>query len=141
MWQHGFELKLKEILNHFDGKVSMELSNQLFQMKQENESVTILFTDVSEEDGVQETLTFEEMYTVLVPKGKLDYLWLMDDVIYEINQEDAKEPIVLGYLKNLLHPIANTFATRKPNMEPMKKLVVSHRFVNNGKEYGQLALF
>lgn len=158
MWNTGFAKYLQEILEAFMGEIS-------YQWKNGETSVELKLIDQGEEILIklsenqvvrEETLGYEELYQVLVPDNKLDYLYLFQDILDEINELDSKEIVVKGYVDDLLQKMSGTFMKRIEEMnlvgedfeedtevecEPTFTPVPSVKFIENGIEYEQLALF
>lgn len=145
---------LKEILEAFLGKCRYSWGNASIQntfaieelrgevkitLEEKNDSRTTIY---------RELISYEKLYALLVPKHKLEYLYLFQDVMREYQEEDSKPYMVRQSLNEILIRMGSTFVDRKQQMEkeviPIPKeqpLMTGVKFVENGVEYEQLALF
>lgn len=157
MWSKGLKKLLSEILSKFEGEVSYAWKNGTFLIKEGNKNIDEIenvFVQLTKgENTYQETLTFDEMYQILVPDNKsLELFYMLQDVLFELEQEDSKEYVVRSYLNQAVVKIASVFAQRTNDMElvgetkvekknDICQLVSGFRFKQDGVDYEQLALF
>lgn len=129
MWEVGFKNFLLEVLELFFGEISIKTNEiELVLSKKGEDMVAITLKD----NGIEfkKVLAYEELYDILVPDHKMEYLYLFQDVI-----EGLQKPEVI--LKSMLPAIMEM----KEDMEKPEvvELIGDIRFEINGKVYEQLA--
>lgn len=128
MWEVGFKNFLLEVLELFFGEISIKTNEiELVLSKKGEDMVAITLKDNIE---FKKVLAYEELYDILVPDHKMEYLYLFQDVL-----EGLQKPEVI--LKSMLPAIMEM----KEDMEKPEvvELVGDIRFEINGKVYEQLA--
>jgi|SRR5690625_807740 len=141
MWKHGFKLKMKEIIEAFAEDCKVSIKSKEFKIVEKNDLVTIYFLGGDDIILMERTFSFDDLYSILVPNDEIYYLLLMEDVLFELAQEDRKELVVKQYLNNLLNPMAKTLSNLFWGESEVEEIDnISYYFTQNGVKFGQLSL-
>lgn len=168
MWNTGFAKYFKEVLDAFLGKCHCEWSKDtghyLFKMEENSEGdigITLEETYGIERTTYASTMDYDALYEMLVPKHKMDYLYIFQDIMDELDDPNLQELSNGIHFEKLMHLISSVFFDKKEVMdkkvevEDSKKIelepeeIIERESVvntvlfvdHNGTHYQQMALF
>lgn len=162
MWEKGFEKMLKEIVQSLLEECTytwvQEETTFTFSLEAVEEQIKVnLEEKINEKTLVyQKTFNYPELYGYVVPTDKLDYLYVFQDIIEELNDEDRPNKYeIKRHLARMLYSIGKVFIRNKDvletselsmyleerSLEKEEELIPGRKFFVLGIEYEQLALF
>jgi|HigsolmetaAR206D_1030411.scaffolds.fasta_scaffold00120_31 hypothetical protein len=148
MWGVGFRRFMKLLLEAFNGTLDYRWKDKGSQKRLVLErKADGAFVRLDLDGGMvyQEQFSWDKLYDLLVPNHKLDLLYLMQDVIREV-EEGSHPAMVRTFLNRFMEHLVPTFSKRcemtiqenKLERETKYKLF-GEPFTYNGKKYEQLA--
>lgn len=162
MWEKGFEKMLKEIVQSLLEECTytwiQEETTFTFGLKDIEEQIEVKLEEKTSEKTLiyQKAFSYPELYRYVVPTDKLDYLYVFQDIIEELNDEDKPNKYeIKRHLARMLFSIGKVFIRNKDVLdtselsmyveerlsEKEEELIPGRKFYVLGMEYEQLALF
>lgn len=141
MWEKGFKRFLRKCLELLGGKLSFWYNRTQFTLELDGEKGVLLFVD---RHGVKYTnffcIEYNELYKILAPDHQLKILYLMQDLIEQI-EEGSHFVIVDKVKKDLTDEMAPKIYEYSLILEEREVLVLdTDTFFVSGKRFDQLKL-
>ncbi|RKO61710.1 hypothetical protein [Caldibacillus debilis] len=135
MWLVGFQRFMKILLEMFAKLEWVDQEKRLVVERKPGGGGVTVVLEVGGETVYLEQFTWEVLYSVLVPNHKLDLLYLMQDVIREV-EEGSHPAIVRNFMNRFMERLVPAFMKRWMDQQ----LLEEKPFKVNGQTYVQLAL-